>query len=119
MPVKDIVTKYFAHTPKSKKINNDAHLAKDPIIGKVIEEVATYKKKEGSSEVEAKEFKITTMDLGVLTWDIDNHIFKFSSDHMLIQSKKDSKEKRELEKLVTTMAKYIDSLMNIGALPLI
>ena len=37
---------------------------------------------------------------------------------MLTQSKKDSKEKKELKGMVTTMAAYINSLMNLGALPI-
>ena len=59
------------------------------------------------------------MDLGVLTRDTNNHIFIISVDYMLSQLEKGCKEKRELEKLIITMAKYIYSLMNVGALPLI
>ena len=50
---------------------------------------------------------------------IGNHFFKFSVDHMLNQSKKDSRGKKELKALVVTMASYIDSLMNLMALPLV
>ena len=38
---------------------------------------------------------------------------------MLTQSEKDSKEKKELKSMVTMMAAYIDSLMNLGALPIV
>lgn len=59
------------------------------------------------------------MDLGVLTMDTHNNIFKFLANHMLNQSEKDNKEKRELKWLVISMTEYIDSVMNIGALSLI
>lgn len=75
MHVKDIFTKYATFTPKNKKEKNDVDLTKDPNTGKVIEEVASYRQKEGSCEVEVKDFKVTTMDLGVLTRDMNNHIF--------------------------------------------
>ena len=81
-------------------------MTNDPIIGKVTVEVATYMQKEGLGEVKAKDFKATTMDLGVLTRDTGNHIFKFLADHMLSQSEKDSKEKGNWKRLVVTMAKY-------------
>ena len=38
---------------------------------------------------------------------------------MLSQSEKDSKEKKELKNMIMTMAAYIDSLMNLGTLPII
>ena len=38
---------------------------------------------------------------------------------MLTQSEKDSREKKELKGMVMTMAAYIDSLMNLGALPVV
>ena len=38
---------------------------------------------------------------------------------MLTQFEKDSREKKELKGLVMTMAAYIDSLMNLGALPIV
>lgn len=38
---------------------------------------------------------------------------------MLTQSEKDSKEKKELKGMVMTMAMYIYSLMNLGALPVV
>lgn len=83
MPIKDIVTKYVTHALKNKKIKNDAfdyephHREGDSGSGHI------QKKKEVSGKVEAEYFKVTTMDLGVLTRDIGNHIFKFSIDHML------------------------------------
>lgn len=43
MSVKDIVTKYDAHTLKRVKVKNDVHLIKDPIMVKVIVEVSTYR----------------------------------------------------------------------------
>lgn len=62
---------------------------------------------------------VTTTDLGVLTRDTGNHIFKFSANHILSQSEKDGKEKRDLTRLVITMAEYIDSLINVGVPSLI
>ena len=38
---------------------------------------------------------------------------------MLTQSEKDSKEKKELKGMVMTMVAYIDSLMNLSALPIV
>ena len=38
---------------------------------------------------------------------------------MLTQSEKDSRERKELKSLVMTMAAYINSLMNLGALPVV
>ena len=38
---------------------------------------------------------------------------------MLSQSEKDSREKKELKAMVTTMDAYIDSLINLGATPVI
>ena len=38
---------------------------------------------------------------------------------MLMQSEKDSKEKKELKGMITVMVAYIDSLINLGASPVI
>ena len=45
MPVKDIVTRYATRGSKAKKMKTDAQLIKDPLTGRIIAEVATYKKK--------------------------------------------------------------------------
>ena len=42
-PVKDIVTRDVARGSKEKKMKIDACLTKDPVTGKIIVEVATYK----------------------------------------------------------------------------
>ena len=41
--VKDIVTRDATRGSKAKKIKMDAYLTKDPVTGKIIAEVATYK----------------------------------------------------------------------------
>lgn len=84
MPVKEIVTKYVACDPKNKKVKSDTRLIKDPVIGKVTTEVATYKKRDESREIDTKGFKVTTIELGSITMDMGNHFFKFSTDHMLM-----------------------------------
>ena len=38
---------------------------------------------------------------------------------MLTQSEKDNREKKELKEMVTSMAAYIDSLVNLGVAPII
>lgn len=57
--------------------------------------------------------------MGAITRDTGNHFFKFSTDHMLTQSERDSKEKKEMKRMIITMVEYIDSLMNLGSLLLI
>lgn len=118
-PVKVIATKYATRGSKSKKMKSDVRLIKDPITERVKKEVATYKQKDDSGEIDAKGFKVTTLELGAITRDTGNHFFKFFVDHMLTQSERDRREKKELKELVITMATYVDSLMNLGALPLV
>lgn len=84
-------------------MKSDARLIRDPMIGKVIVEVDTYKKKEDSREIDTEDFKVTTVELGAITRDTENH-FKFLVDHMLTQSERDNKEKKELKRSVITMA---------------
>lgn len=117
-PMKDIITKYAARGSKVKKLKIDAHLTKGPVTGKITAEIATYKQKE-LGDIDDEGFKVTSVELGTINRSISNHFFKFSADHMLTQSEKDSKEKKELKGMVTTMATYIDSLMNLGALPIV
>ena len=81
--VKDIVTKYAAHTSKSKKLQSNAHLIKDLVIGKIIVEVTTYKQKKESREIDVEGFQVTIVDLGAITKDTGNHFFKLSTNHML------------------------------------
>ena len=95
----------------------DAHLTKDLVVGKIIFDIATYKQKKDSSDIDDEGYKVTFVELGTINRSIGNHFFKFSTDHILTQSAKDSKEKKELKGMVTTMAAYINSLMNLGALP--
>ena len=47
--------------------------------------------------MEAEDFEVTKILLGVLSQDTNNHLFKILVDHMLNQSEKDSQEKRELK----------------------
>lgn len=96
-----------------------AWLIKDLVTSKVMMEVATYKQKEVFGEINAEDFNVTTMDLGAISRDTGNHFFNFSVDHMLNESKRDNKEKKDLKKLIITMVEYIESLMNFSALPLI
>jgi hypothetical protein len=117
-PVKDIVTRYAARGSKAKKIKTDANFIKDPVTGKVTAEVATYKKKKESGDINSEGLKVSSIDLGTITRDTGNNFFKFSADHMLTQSEKDSREKKELKGMITTMATYIDSLINVGASPI-
>ena len=118
-PIKDIVTKYVARGSKDKKLKIGAHLTNDPVTGKIKDEVAMYKWKIESGEIDSEGFKVTSVELGTINRSTCNHFFKFSADHMLTQSKKDSRKKKELKGLVITMAAYIDSLMNLGDLPIV
>ena len=70
-------------------------------------------------EIYVEDFKVNTIELGAITRDTKNHFFKFLVHHMLTQFERESGEKKELKRLVITISKYIDSLMNLGALPLI
>jgi hypothetical protein len=88
--VKDIVTRYMARGSKAKKMKIDACLTKDPVAGKIIAEVATYKQKE-SRKIDEEGFKVTSIELGAINRNTGNNFFKFSADHMLTQSEKDSK----------------------------
>lgn len=117
-PVKDIVTKYVDRGSKVKKLKIEAHLTKDLATGKVTTKIATYRQKMESGEIDNEDFKVT-VDLGTINRSTGNHFFKFFADHMLTQSRKDSKEKKELEGMVTTMATYINSLMSLSALPVV
>ena len=63
--------------------------------------------------------KVTSIDLGTINRSTDNNFFRFSVNHMLTQSKKDSREKKELKEMVTCMAAYINSLVNLGVAPVI
>jgi hypothetical protein len=117
--VKDIMTKYAAHGSKMKKLKTDAHLSIDPVTRKITAEVATYRQKTESSDIDTEDLKVMTIELGTINRSMGNRFFKFSANHMLTQSKKDSKEKKELKAQVVTMAAYIDSLMNLGVLPLV
>ena len=94
-PVKDIVTRYVARGSKAKKVKIDAYLTKDLMTGKITIEVATYKQKKESGEVDEDGFKVTSIELGTINRSTSNNFFKFSVDHMLTQSKKDSKEKKD------------------------
>ena len=94
-------------------------LIKDPTIGKVTTEMATYKQREGIHEVEAKDFEVTQMELGILSCHTNDHMFKYLVDRMLNQLKKDTQEKRDLKQSIISMAEYIDSLRSFGALPVV
>jgi hypothetical protein len=96
-PVKDIVTKYAARGSKMKKLKSEAHFSTDPVTGKITVEIATYKQKTESSDIDTEDLKVTTVDLGTINRSTGNQLFKFSADHMLTQSKKDNKEKKELK----------------------
>jgi len=80
--------------------------------------VATYKKKQDSRDIDEEYLKVTSIELGTINKSTDNNLFKFSADHMLTQSEKDSREKKELKSMVTSMATYIDSLVNLGVIHL-
>ena len=95
--VKDIVTKYVARGSKPKKVKIDAYLTKDPRTGKIIVEVATYKKNKESRDVDEEGFKVNSIELGTINQSTSNNFFKFPSDHMLTQSERDSKDKKELK----------------------
>ena len=118
-PVKDIVTRYATRGSKAKKTKTDAHLIKDPLTRKITIEVTTYQQKKESGDIDEEGFKVTSIELGTINRSTGNNFFKFSADHMLIQSEKDSKEKKELKGMITMMAAYIDSLINLRAAPII
>lgn len=117
-PVKDIVTRYVARGSKAKTMKIDAYLTKHLVTGKIIVEVATYKQNE-SREIDEEGIKFTSIGIGAISRNKGNNFFKFSTNHMLTQSEMDSKEKKELKAMVVTMAVYIDSLINLGAAPII
>ena len=117
--MKDIITKYAARGSKVKKLKTYTYITKDPIIGKITAKIATYKQKKESKNIDDEGFKFCSVELGTINRSTGNHFFKFSVDHMLTQSEKDRKEKKELKGMVKTMVVYIDSLMNLGALPIV
>lgn len=96
-----------------------AYLTKDPVIGKITTEVATYKQKKEFGDIYDEEFKVTSIELRTINRNTGNNFFKFSTDHMLTQLEKDSKEKKELKGMITAMATYINSLINLGASPIV
>ncbi len=118
-PVKDILSKYVAQGSKVKKLKMDAHLTKDPVTRKITTEIATYRQKIESKDIDDEGFNVIVVELGTINRSIGNNFFKFSANHMLTQFEKDSKEKKELKGMVMTMAAYINSLMNLGALPIV
>ena len=118
-PVKDIVTRYAARGSKAKKMKMDAQLIKDPLTRKITAEVATYTQKLDSREIDERGLTVTSIDLGTINRSTCNKFFKFSVDHMLTQSEKDNREKKELKAMVTSMVAYIDSLVNLGVAPII
>ena len=81
--------------------------------------MATYKKNQDSRDIYEEGLKVTSIELGTINRSIGNNFLKFSADHMLTQSEKDSREKKELRAMVSSMAAYIDSLVNLGAMPVI
>ena len=113
-PVKDIVTRYAVRGSKAKKMKIDAQLIKDPLTGKITVKVATYTKKRDSREIDEGGLKVTSIDLGTINRSTGNNFFKFFADHMLTQSEKESREKKELKAMVTSMAMFINSLVNLG-----
>ena len=117
--VKEIATRYIARGSKTKKTKIDAHLIKDPQTRKIATEVATYKQKQESGDIDEEGFKVTSIELGTINRSIDDKFFKLSANHMLTQLEKDSKEQKELKGMITTMATYIDSLNNLEAAPVI
>lgn len=56
LPMKEIVTKYAARTPKAKRMKSDARLSTDPSTRKVTIEIVTFKPKEGIREPEVGDF---------------------------------------------------------------
>ena len=116
MPVKDIVTRYAARGSKAKKMKNDAQLIKDPLTGKITVELATYRQKHDSRDIDEEGLKVTSIELGIINKSTGNNFFKFSANHMLTQLEKDNREKKELKAMVISMAAYIDSLVNLGAM---
>ena len=75
--VKDIVTRYAARGSKEKKVKMDAYLTKDPVIGKITVEVATYKKKKKSRDIDDEGFKVTSIELGTINMSTGNNFFNF------------------------------------------
>ncbi len=80
-------------------------------------EVASYKPKDGSTNLTIGDFKITKVDLGVLNLETKEHKLVQSSQYMLVQSQKDGNEKRGLKKTINMMIKYIDSLGGCSVVP--
>ena len=46
-------------------------------------EVAMYKQKMESGEIDSEDFKVTLVELGTTNRSTDNHFFKFYANHML------------------------------------
>ena len=89
------------------------------MTGKITIEVATYKQKKESKDVDEEGFKVTSIELGTINWSTGNNFFKFSTNHMLTQLERNSKEKKELKGMIIAMAACIESLINLGASPII
>lgn len=109
----------MARGSKTKKVKINAYLTKDPVTGKITAEVATYKQKKKSRDIDDEGFKVTSIELGTINKNISNNFFKFSTAQMLTQSEKYSKENKKLMGMIVTMATYIHYLINIGAAPII
>ena len=65
-PVKNIVTRYVTRGSKAKKVKIDAYLTKDMATRKITIEVATYKQKKESGDVDEEGFKVASIELGTI-----------------------------------------------------
>ena len=83
-PMKDRVTRYETRGSKEKKTKMDAYLTKDLVIGRITMEVATYKQKKESGDIDKEGFKVTSIELVTIDRSTGNKFFKFFADHMLM-----------------------------------
>ena len=71
-PVKDIVTKYASRGSKANKLKTNAHLTMDLVTRKIIADIATYKQKKESEDIDDERFKVTSAELGTINRSMSN-----------------------------------------------
>lgn len=97
IPIQDMVVKYMDKGPKQKKFKTTARLDVDEKIRRWVAEIASYKPKDENKEINAEDFEVTKVDLGNMSRDFDNHLFKVTAKKMLTRSEKEGQEKRKLK----------------------
>ena len=67
------MSKYTNKAPKPKRTKITARITFTSAIGRSIAEVATYNHKEGAEILDLRNFKVTSIDLGVMNYETKEH----------------------------------------------